>query len=299
LIDTTRDDLSARRQCALLNINRSSLYYKTAEQSSVDEQIVEQICEIYEQKPFYGYRKIHKSLQQRGSIMNRKKVQRLMHKQGIKAICPKKQTSMRNRLHAVYPYLLRDLPITRINQAWCTDITYIKIQKGFVYCVALIDIFSRKIMGWSISPFLDVKSCLEALEMALQEATPEIINSDQGCQFTSKEWAMSLAASNIKISMDGKGRWADNITIERFWRSLKYEEIYLHSYETVDQVNKGIADYVIFYNTQRPHQGLDYETPDAIYFGAAKGLLLQQIHEKYYVVDTFNQTLSSPDNFLV
>lgn len=281
----------------LLKISRSSLYRKTVEPRDTNNQNMHRICEIYEQNPFYGYRRIHVVLQREGVKINRKKVQRLMRTNGLKALYPKKKTSVRNHAHAIFPYLLRDTNITRANQAWCTDITYIKIRGGFVYCVALIDVFSRRVIGSSVSPFLDVKSCLVALEMALLQAVPEIINSDQGCQFTSKEWVAALATSNIKISMDGKGRWADNIAIERFWRSLKYEDIYLNSYETVDQVSKGIAAYIVFYNAQRPHQALGYNTPDAVYFGSAKGLLQQQVYDNNHLIDVFKKPILSSGTF--
>ena len=184
---------------------------------------------------------------------------------GIQAIYQKKKTTIRNAAHKVYPYLLRDMKIDRPNVAWGVDITYIRVKSGFVYLVGIIDIFSRRIMGWSISIFLETQSCLDAYDKALALAKPDILNSDQGCQFTSEAWTSKLAADGIKASMDGKGRWADNVYIERFWRSLKYESVYLQNFETVAQARVAIAQYIEFYNQERPHQVLEYKTPDAVY----------------------------------
>jgi len=224
-----------------------------------------EIREIYTEKPFYGYRKIRADLTRKGHVINRKKVQRLMRAMALKSVCPKKNTTVRNKAHAVYPYLIRNLDIVHPNQVWQVDITYIKIRAGFIYLVCLIDVYSRKIMGWHISTFLDTGSCIRALEIALLEAVPEIINSDQGCQFTSDIWCKKLIASNIKISMDGKGRWADNVYIERLWRTIKYELVYLYRFETVSNARSTIANYIEFYNTDRPHQSLQYKTPDEVY----------------------------------
>lgn len=232
-----------------------------------DVELMNVIRDIYKQYPFYGYRRVHVELLKMGYLLNKKKTQRLMQLTGLRAIYPQKKTTIRNKDHAVYPYLLKGLSIDRPNQAWATDITYIKMPIGFVYLVALIDIFSRRIMGWSLSTFLDTRPCIEALENAFELGyTPEIINSDQGCQFTSNDWIEQLKQHNIAISMDGKGRWADNIYIERFWRSIKYEAIYLNSFENVSQVRTALKEYILFYNEKRPHQALNYRTPNEMFY---------------------------------
>ena len=184
---------------------------------------------------------------------------------GLKAVYPGKKTTIRNLEHKVFPYLLRGLKIERPDQVWQVDITYIKMRNGFVYLVCLIDVFSRKIMGWALSTFLDTASCLEALNNALKYGNPEIINSDQGCQFTSAAWVEMLTQKGIFISMDGKGRWADNVYVERLWRTIKYENVFLHSFDTVTQAQIVLNRFIDFYNQKRFHQALNYHTPDAIY----------------------------------
>jgi len=231
-----------------------------------------EIKDIYEQHPFYGYRKIHNILGRRGFKFNIKKVRRLMRFIGLKAVGPYKKTSIRNQEHKIYSYLLKNLTIERPNQAWKTDITYIKIRNGFIYLVCIIDVFSRSIMGWAVSIFLDTEPCIEAYEMATINYKPEILNSDQGCQFTSEMWTKRLELDRVKISMDGKGRWADNIIIERFWRSLKYESVFLTHFESVDEAKKYLAAYIDFYNNERPHQALKYKTPNEV-FNEAMGLI--------------------------
>jgi putative transposase len=224
-----------------------------------------EIRDIYQQRPFYGYRRILVELRKTGSLINHKRLQRLLASAGIKAIFPGKKTMVRNPEHKVFPYLLRGLNIDRPNQVWQVDITYIKMRHGFVYLVCLIDVFSRKIMGWELSTFLDTASCLEALHKTLKGGMPEIVNSDQGCQFTSMAWIERLTLNNIRISMDGKGRWADNVYIERLWRSVKYESVFLHSFDTVEQARNCLGNYINFYNQQRHHQALNYHTPDEVY----------------------------------
>lgn len=222
---------------------------------------------IYEESPFYGYRKIHAVLvDDRKVKCSKNKVQRLLKTMGINAVYPTKRTTIANAQHKKYPYLLKGLEISKPNQAWQVDITYIKLRRGFGYLVCLIDIYSRKVMGWAFSPFLETSMCLEALEMALQVGKPDIINSDQGCQFTSNLWTESLSGSNIRISMDGKGRWMDNVFIERLWRTIKWEAVYLHSLETMEQAKKVLSGYILFYNRKRPHQSLDYKKPDDVYY---------------------------------
>ena len=195
--------------------------------------------------PFYGYRRIQVSLAERGLFINHKKVQRLMKYAGIQAIYSEPKTTIKNQAHKRYKYLLRDMIVERPNQVWEIDITYIKIRHGFVYLVCLIDVFSRKIMGHCLSTFLDTQSCLQALYNGILHATPEIINSDQGCQFTSNDWISTLTALGIQISMDGKGRCLDNIYIEHLWKTIKYEAVYLHNFDSVEQVRKGIDEYIV------------------------------------------------------
>jgi putative transposase len=204
-------------------------------------------------------------LRELGMVVNHKRTHRLLKRAGIKAIYPKKRTTIRNPEHKIFPYLLKRMKIRRPNRVWQVDITYIKIRGHYVYLICLIDVFSRKIMAWKLSTTLDTSSCLEVLAEALKHAKPNIINSDQGCQFTSEPWVKALKENKIRISMDGKGRWADNIYIERLWRSIKYEIIYLHSFDTVQQARDALAEYIVFYNQQRPHQSLNYHTPDYVF----------------------------------
>ena len=260
-----------RRQCELLNVNRSTLYYAANPVKIDDTSLINEIRDIWERYPFYGYRRITKELKAQGHHVNRKRVQRLMVSGGIRAIYPGPNTSKRNKLHAVHPYLLRGKTITKANQAWMVDITYLRMDDGFIYLVALIDVYSRYIVGWSLSNTLETDFCIEAVKSGLQIAKPEIINSDQGCQFTSAEWVTYLNEQHIKISMTGKGRCLDNIYIERFWRSFKQEEFYLNDYQKVKQLRSAISAYIEFYNHKRWHQSLDYKTPAEIYSGGTMG----------------------------
>jgi putative transposase len=221
--------------------------------------------EQYTRTPFYGIRRMTASLRQEGHNVNRKRIQRLMRLMGLEAIYPKPKLSKRDDRHKVYPYLLRGLTIERPDQVWATDITYIRLRGGFVYLVAVMDWFSRYVISWSVSVTMDVHFCLEALDDALREATPEIFNSDQGSQFTSIEFTERLRKTNVRISMDGRGRAFDNIFIERLWRSVKYEEVYLKDYENVPTCIAGLRDWFLLYNTERPHQALGYRTPQQVY----------------------------------
>ena len=257
--------VTIQRQCELLDVARSSVYYKPVIEENDDAEMMNIIRDIYVQRPYYGYRRIIVELRKRGHVINHKRVQALMSLAGIKAIYPKKNTSLRNQQHKVYPYLLKGLKIERPNHVWQVDITYVRIKNGFLYVFCLIDVFSRKIMGFSVSTFLDTEPCLEAFKDALQRAKPEIVNSDQGCQFTSELWTNYITSVEVKISMDGKGRWADNIYVERLWRALKYELVYLNDFETVEQFRKAFAEYVEFYNNERCHQALNYHTPQQVY----------------------------------
>lgn len=257
--------LSVKKKCELLNVARSVMYYQQKPSTNDDPTIMNEIREIYQETPFYGYRRIAVGLRKNGFVVNHKRVQNLMTLAGIKAIYPGKKTTIRNPEHKVFPYLLRGLKIERPNQVWQVDITYIRIRYGFVYLVCLIDVFSRKIMGWVLSTFLDTASCLEALNNALKHGNPEIINSDQGCQFTSAAWVEALMQNGIFISMDGKGRWADNVYVERLWRTIKYENVFLHSFDTVGQARITLRNFIDFYNQERFHQALNYHTPNAVY----------------------------------
>lgn len=266
LIQVAPKELSIRQCCDLLGVNRSTLYYNEKSADIDDIDLLNAIRDIWERYPFYGYRRITKELRASGVKVNRKRVQRLMAWGGIQAIYPGPNTSRRNHLHAVHPYLLRNLSITHPNQVWMIDITYLRMPTGFMYLVALIDVYSRYVVGWSLSNTLDTEFCIEALKSALTDALPEIINSDQGCQFTSEEWIHFLREWKIKISMTGKGRCLDNVYIERFWRSFKREEFYLNEYGSVKELRNAIIDYIEFYNKKRWHQSLGYKTPAAVYF---------------------------------
>ena len=249
-----------------MGVNRSTLYYESKPPSVSDVELLNEIRDVWERYPFYGYRRITKELRANGTQVNRKRVQRLMALGGIRAIYPGPNTSRRNKLHAVHPSLLRDLKITQPNQAWMVDITYLRMPQGFMYLVALIDVYSRYIVGWRLTNTLETTSCIEALKNGLNMAKPEIINSDQGCQFTSDEWVDALQERKIKVSMTGKGRCLDNVYIERFWRSFKREEFYLNEYKNIKELRSAISAYVEFYNHKRWHQSLGYKRPAELYF---------------------------------
>lgn len=266
LIDVAPEDLSIRRCCELLGLNRSTLYYKEKQESIDEIDLLNAIRDVWERYPFYGYRRITKELRANGFNVNRKRVHRLMAWGGIQAIYPGPNTSRRNKLHAIHPYLLRDLNIDHVNQVWMVDITYLRMGNGFMYLVALIDVYSRYVVSWALSNTLETAFCIDALKLGLVDAKPEIINSDQGCQFTSEDWINLLREWGIKISMTGKGRCSDNIYIERFWRSFKREEFYLNEYGSVKELRKAIGAYIEFYNQRRWHQSLDYKTPASVYF---------------------------------
>jgi len=258
--------LPVTRQCQLLDLSRSSYYYQTNEVSADELKLMRKIDEIHLRLPFYGSRRIKDELEDNGVIVNRKKVQRLMRVMGIMAIYPKKNTSRPGKGHKIYPYLLRNLTIDKPNQVWATDLTYIPMAKGFAYVVAIMDWHSRKVLSWRISNSMDRESCVEALEEAIAlYGKPDIFNSDQGSQFTSDDFTKVLKDNNIQISMDGKGRWVDNVFIERLWRSLKYEDIYLKAYESIPEARLGINKYFRFYNEERRHQSLDRQTPDQVF----------------------------------
>ena len=268
MIDRTHS-LPVTRQCQLLNLNRSTVYYQPMGVSDEDLKLMRLIDEIHLKRLFYGCRRIRDDLQDLGYPVNRKRVQRLMRKMGIMALYPKVNTSRPGKGHKIYPYLLRGLTIDRPNQVWATDLTYIPMAKGFVYVVAIMDWYSRKVLAWRVSNSMDADPCVEALEEAISRyGAPDIFNTDQGSQFTSDAFTGVLKEADIKISMDGKGRWVDNVFVERLWRSLKYEEVYLKAYDTVAEAWLGIGNYFRFYNRERRHQSLDRQTPDQVYDGS-------------------------------
>ena len=246
---------------------RSSYYYEPAQESEENLQLMRLLDEQYTRTPFYGTRKMTAWLHTQGYPVERKRVRRLLRLMGLEAISPEPRTSLPAGSEQRYPYLLRGMPIERINQVWSTDITYIRLARGFVYLVAILDWFSRYVLSWEVSVTLETSFCLEALDRALQQAKPEIFNSDQGVQFTSSEFTSRLKGADIRISWDGRGRALDNIFVERFWRSVKYEEVYLKDYQTVPEAVSNLREYFAFYNQERLHQALDYKTPKQVYMG--------------------------------
>jgi putative transposase len=266
MVELSHANLSLRQQCELLTINRSGFYYQERPRAIDEITLMKLIRDAWLSHPFYGYRRITATLNRQGTTVTRKRVQRLMKVMGLQALRRKPNTSQDNKAHQKYPYLLGEMNVIRSNQAWMVDITYLRGQTGFYYLVALIDVHSRYIVGWSLSNKLDTENCLNALSAALDQGCyPDVINSDQGVQFTSKDWINTLDDAGVSISMTGKGRCHDNIFIERFWRSLKHEEIYLNDYDEENELRIGIEDYIQFYNNERPHQSLDYQTPAQIY----------------------------------
>lgn len=269
LVERDHGEISVRRQCGLLGVHRSSLYYTPVGESNENLRLMRLLDEQYTRAPFYGSRRMTEWLTTQGHDVNRKRVSRLMALMGIEAVYPKPKLSQPGEGHRVYPYLLRGTTVARVNQVWSTDITYIRMKQGFVYLVAVMDWFSRFVLSWSLSLTMEVDFCVEALKRALRRGKPDIFNSDQGSQFTSEKFSGELAARGIAISMDGRGRCMDNIFVERLWRSLKYEEVYLKDYASVTEARAGIQAYFRFYNHERLHQSLDYRTPAAIYLGRA------------------------------
>ena len=246
------------------------LHAKIGQLAMEDLAVMRLIDETHLQWPFYGSRRMRDELEERGHTVNRKRVQRLMRQMGLRALYPRRRTSQPGKGHKIYPYLLRDLSIERANQAWASDISYIPMAKGFMYLVAIMDWYSRRVLSWRVSNTLDAHFCIEALEEALLRfEAPEIFNTDQGCQFTCEAFTDLLKGHAIAISMDGKGRWVDNVFVERLWRSVKYEDVYLRAYETPTELRAGLARYFGFYNTKRRHSALGRRTPDAVYFDQA------------------------------
>jgi putative transposase len=262
--------VSVVKQCQLFGLNRSSLYYEPVCPAEEELLLLRLVDELHLKLPFAGSRRLVSELKAKGYLVNRKRVQRLMRVLGIEAICPKPGTSKGNKHHKIYPYLLKGLVIVKPNQVWAADITYIPMAKGFCYLVAILDVYSRKLLAWRLSNTLDVRFCLDALNEAIHcYGSPEIFNTDQGAQFTSEAFTNTLQGHNIQISMDSKGRWKDNVFIERFWRTLKYEEVYLHAYTDLTDARTQLITYITYYNAQRTHSSLDHHTPDSVYTHSA------------------------------
>jgi putative transposase len=271
MIDPNEPRLSIVRQCALVNVSRSSFYFEGKGESALNLELMRLIDERFLQSPYFGSRQMTRWLRRQGRQVGRKRVLRLMRKMGLMPIYQVPKTSSAHPDHKVYPYLLRDLTIDRPNQVWCADITYIPMRRGFLYLVAIMDWASRKVLAWRLSNTMDTEFCVEALEEALGAyGKPEIFNTDQGSQFTSPRFTGILKEAGVRISMDGKGRWMDNVFIERLWRSLKYECVYLNAFETGTEARKGIGDWIEFYCAQRPHSAFAGLTPYEAYAGAAR-----------------------------
>ncbi len=265
LVEPGHSEISVSRQCELLGLLRSSLYYKLAGESEENLRLMRLIDEEYLRHPFFGSRKMVIWLKSQGERVNRKRVQRLMRQMGIEAIYPKPKTSQRGTGHRIYPYLLREMKVERPDQVWASDITFVPMETGFMYLVAVMDWFSRYVLSWRLSNTMESDFCVEALEEALSKGRPEVFNTDQGSQFTSDQFTGVLKSAGVLISMDGKGRYLDNIFVERLWRSVKYEELYLKSYENVWELRSGLETYFEFYCHERPHQTFDYRTPAMVY----------------------------------
>ena len=265
MIEPGHPALSVRRQCELLGLSRSSLYYEPGGEGAEDLRLMRLIDELYTARPFYGSRRMTIRLNQQGEGVNRKRVRRLMRVMGLEAIYPKPRLSLAGEGHRIYPYLLRGVTVERRDQVWSTDITYVPMASGFMYLAAVIDWFSRYVIAWRLSNTLDGSFCLEMLEDALRGGKPEVFNTDQGVQFTAAAFTGRLEAAGVAVSMDGRGRALDNVFVERLWRSVKYEDIYIQGYDTVPGLHRGLASYFAFYNEERPHQSLGYRTPAAVY----------------------------------
>jgi len=265
LVEVNHPELSVRRQCELLGLARSTFYYEPSGETPENLRLMRLIDELYTGCPFYGSRKITEALTRRGEEVNRKRVQRLMRVMGLEAIYPKPRLSAAGRGHKIYPYLLRGVKIERPDQVWSADITYVPLPTGFMYLAAVIDWYSRYVITWRLSNTLDGAFCLEMLDEALRSGSPEVFNTDQGVQFTAEAFTGRLIGAGVAVSMDGRGRALDNVFVERLWRTVKYEDIYLRGYETVAELLRGLRRYFAFYNQERLHQSLGYETPAEVY----------------------------------
>jgi putative transposase len=269
MIESEHPQLSIRHQCELVGLNRSTFYYTPAQESDLNLHLMRLIDTYYTKAPFYGRRRMTAHLCREGYEVNPKRVRRLMQKMGLQAIYPKRRTSIAAKGHKVYPYLLRNLAITRPNQVWSTDITYVRMLRGFMYLVAVMDWYSRYVLAWQLSNTLDGLFCLDALDLALAQGKPDIFNTDQGVQFTAQAFTSRLESAGIRISMDGRGRALDNVFVERLWRTVKYEHVYLHEYASVPELEKGLEQYFTFYNHERLHQSLSYQPPAEVHFADA------------------------------
>jgi len=267
MIEHANQRLSVREQARLLSLNRSGLYYRKQAPSREEVALKHRIDEIYTRHPFYGSRRIAVTLQRDGQRISRKRVQRCMREMGLAGIAPRKSLSKRHPGHKIYPYLLRNVTAQRPNHIWGIDITYIRLKRGWLYLTAIMDWYSRYVVAWMLSQTLSQPFVMKAVEQAFQQAVPQIFNSDQGSQFTSPQYTRRLLAAGTKISMDGRGRALDNIFTERLWRSVKYEEVYLKDYQTPKEARAELRQYFEFYNFERPHQSLAYQTPAQVYFG--------------------------------
>ena len=266
MVEPGHPQLSIARQCRLVSISRSGFYHRPAGETPLNLELMRLIDAQFLETPWYGSRQMARHLRREGHVVGRKRVRRLMAKMGLTPIYQRPRTTVPHPEHRVFPYLLRDLVVERPNQVWCADITYLPMRRGFLYLVAVMDWATRKVLSWRVSNTLDVEFCLEALEEALARfGRPEIFNTDQGSQFTSPRFTGVLQRAGVRISMDGRGRWMDNVFIERLWRSLKYECVYLHAFETGSALRAGLSNRIGYYNTRRPHSGLDGRTPDAAY----------------------------------
>lgn len=261
--------ISIRRQCELVGLNRSTWYYQAAPETEENLRVMRLIDEQYTRTPFYGWPRMTTYLRGCGAVVNHKRVQRLMQVMGLQAVYPKPRTTISAPEHKVYPYLLRGLVMTHPNQVWSADITYIPMRRGVMYLMAIIDWFSRYVVAWRISNTLDGSFCLEALRAAFTQGRPEIFNTDQGVQFTAQAFTASVEAAGVRMSMDGRGRALDNVFVERLWRTVKYEDIYLQNYEHGGSLQEGLQRYFRFYNYARPHQSLNYRVPAVVHFGNA------------------------------
>lgn len=266
MIDSNQSKLSIVRQCRLVSISRSTFYYEGHGESALNLELMRRIDEQFLETPFYGSRQMARWLRREDYRVGRKRVRRLMRKMDLQALYQRPRTTVPHPEHRIYPYLLRDREIERANEVWCSDVTYIPLRRGFLYLVAIQDWASRKVLSWRLSNTLDVSFCVEALEEALERyGPPEIFNTDQGSQFTSLEFTQTLKDAGVQISMDGKGAWMDNVFIERLWRSLKYECVYLHDFETGSEARAGIGWWIDLYNSERPHSTFGDRTPDEAY----------------------------------
>jgi len=265
LIELDPPELSISRRCELLNLSKGALYYTPIGTSAMNLELMDLIDRQYMETPFYGSRKMTQHLIREGHRVNRKRIRRLMRLMGIEAVYPGPNLSKRRHHHAKYPYLLRNVIVDRPDFVWSTDITYIRIGNGFMYLAAIIDWYSRYVLNWELSNSLEANFCVTLLQDTLERTQPEIFNTDQGSQFTCDQFLNVLRNADVKISMDGKGRALDNVFIERLWRTVKYEEVYIKNYENVRQARKSLGHYFLFYNHKRPHQSLNYQTPEEVY----------------------------------